>query len=53
MDAIVTDTISEEDRKRYQIEPRPNPILKGGWFLLALIGVVVIGGGLTIYSLLR
>ena len=53
LDAFVTDTISEKDRKRYQIEPKPNPVLRGIWFLIALIGVVVIGAGLVIYSLLR
>jgi hypothetical protein len=53
LDAIYNDTISKEDLKRYKIEPKPNPVLRGVWFLIALIGVVVIGGGLVIYSLLR
>jgi hypothetical protein len=53
LDTIYTDTISEKDLKRYKIEPKSNPVLRGIWFLIALIGVVVIGGGLVIYSLLR
>jgi hypothetical protein len=53
LDAFITDKIGEVDRKKYQIEPKPNPVLRGIWFLIALIGVVVIGGGLVIYSLLR
>jgi hypothetical protein len=53
LDAFIADTINEKDRGRYQIEPKPNPVLRGVWFLIALIGVVVIGGGLVIYSLLR
>jgi hypothetical protein len=53
LDTIYTDTIRKEDLKRYEIEPKSNPVLRGIWFLIALIGVVVIGGGLVIYSLLR
>jgi hypothetical protein len=48
LDKIHTDTIRKEDLERYEIGSRPNP-----GFLIALIGVVVIGGVLVIYSLLR
>jgi hypothetical protein len=53
LEAFHTHTISVDDRERYQLRPYRNPVLRGGWFLLALTGVVVIGGGLVIYSLLR
>ena len=35
LDAIYNDTISKEDLKRYKIEPKPNPVLRGVWFLIA------------------
>jgi len=53
LEAFHIHTISEKDRKKYQLTPYHNPALRGVWFLVALIGVVVIGGGLVIYSLLR
>jgi hypothetical protein len=53
LEAFHTQTISEEDRERYQIKPYKYPLLRGGWFLAALLGVVLIGAGLVIYSLRR
>jgi hypothetical protein len=53
LDKFNTNRISEEDLEKYGIKPKPNPALRGIWFLIALIGVVVIGAGLVIYSLVR
>jgi hypothetical protein len=49
LEAFHTQTISKEDRERY-LRPRK---YRGGWFLGALLGVVLIGAGLVIYSLRR
>jgi hypothetical protein len=48
-----TQTISKEDWKRFQLRPLEYPLLRGGGFLLALLGVVLIGAALVIYSLRR
>jgi hypothetical protein len=55
IEAFYTHTIGKEDRERYQLDKpyRYPAVLRGGWFLVALIGVVAIGGGLVIYSLWR
>jgi hypothetical protein len=53
LENLYADKISKEDRKRYLIVPRSSPVYVGIAFLIALIGVVVIGGGLVLYSLLR
>ena len=53
LEAFHTQTISKEDRERYQLKAYEYPLLRGGWFLVALLGVVLIGGGLVIYSLWR
>jgi hypothetical protein len=50
-EAFYTQTISEKDRTRYQIKPYEYPLLRGGGFLAALLGVVLIGAALVIYSL--
>ena len=52
LEAFHTQTISKEDRERY-LRPRKYTLLRGGWFLGALLGVVLIGAGLVIYSLWR
>jgi hypothetical protein len=51
LEAFHIQTISKEDRTRYQIKPYEYPLLRGGGFLLALLGVVLIGAALVIYSL--
>jgi hypothetical protein len=53
LEAFHTQTISKEDRERYQLRPYKYPFFRGGWFLGALLGVVLIGAGLVIYSLWR
>jgi hypothetical protein len=53
LEAFHNHNISDGDRAIYKITPYRNPALRGVWFLIALIGVVVIGGLLVIYSLLR
>jgi hypothetical protein len=53
LEAFHIQTISKEDRERYQVKPYKCPFLRGGWFLVALLGVVLIGAGLVIYSLWR
>jgi hypothetical protein len=53
LEALHTQTISKEDRDRYQIKGYKYPLLRGGWFLVALLGVLLIGAGLVIYSLWR
>jgi hypothetical protein len=46
--------ICDSERKKLKIEDRyPNPALRGVSFLVALIGVVIIGFGLLTYSLWR
>jgi hypothetical protein len=53
LEAFHTNTISKDDRERYQIKPYKCPLLRGSWFLAALLGVVLIGAVLVIYSLWR
>jgi hypothetical protein len=48
-----TRTISELDREKYKIKVHEYPLFVGGWFLGALLGVVLIGAVLVIYSLWR
>ena len=45
--------ISNKDWERYQLKPYEYPLRCGGWFLVALLGVLLIGAGLVIYSLWR
>jgi hypothetical protein len=55
LEAFHTHTISKEDKERYQLNKtyRYPHVLRGGSFLCALLGVVLIGAGLVIYSLWR
>jgi len=45
--------LTEEEKNVMDIKPYVNPMLRGGWFLAALIGVTAIGAGIVIYSLWR
>ena len=45
--------LSEEEREVAGIKPYVNPALRGVQFLAALVGVVTIGAGIVIYSVLR
>ena len=53
LEAFHTQTINNKDWERYQLRPYETPFGRGGWFLGALLGVVLIGAGLVIYSLRR
>ncbi len=53
LEAIHFKWLSEHEREVAGIKPYPNPALRGVSFLVALIGVVVIGAFLVIYSLWR
>jgi hypothetical protein len=53
LEAFHNQTIRKEDRERYQLKRYKCPFFVGGWFLGALLGVVLIGAGLVIYSLWR
>jgi hypothetical protein len=53
LEAFHTQTINNKDWERYQLRPYETPFGRGGWFLGALLGVVLIGAGLVIYSLWR
>jgi hypothetical protein len=53
LEAFHNQTISKEDRARYELKPYEFPFFRGGWFLAALLGVVLIGAGLVIYTLWR
>jgi hypothetical protein len=53
LEAFHIQTINKEDRERYQLRHYKYTFFVGGWFLLALLGVVLIGAGLVIYSLRR
>jgi hypothetical protein len=53
LEAFHTQTISNKDWERYQLKPYEYPLRRGGWFLVALPGVLLIGAGLVIYSLWR
>jgi len=50
LEAFHTQTINNKDWERYQLRPYETPFGRGGWFLGALLGVVLIGAGLVIYS---
>ena len=45
LEAFHTQTISEEDRERYQLRPYKYPFGRGGWFLGALLRVSFDPGG--------
>lgn len=45
--------LTEEEKRIMDIEPYANPVLRGVWFLVALIVVSAMGAGIVIYSLLR
>ncbi len=42
-----------DNRERLGLKPYANPALRGVWFLIALIGVGLVGAALVIYSLWR
>jgi len=48
-----TKRISKADQETYELKPYVFPFLRGGWFLAALLGVVLIGAVLVIYTLWR
>lgn len=52
--AIYKDWLSEDERRIIEPGKYPNnPMLRGIWFLVALVGVVIFGLALLIYSLFR
>jgi hypothetical protein len=50
LEAFHTQTISQRDWERFQLKRLEYPFWRGGWFLFALLGVVLIGAALVIYS---
>ena len=53
LDKIHGHWLTEGEMDVIDIKPYENPMLRGVWFLAALIGVTAIGAGIVIYSLWR